>query len=102
MSEHVDVYGMLKALTATLPVGSRMTVETLRDNATGYVWGHEDASGQRVREAYGRVVQGDWDFPIMYATYACLYELGQLTHRQPIQDAYRAFRASRDLNDYVS
>lgn len=98
----VDVWGMYQAMKAMLPMGARNVMDELRETARGYVWGHEDASGRRVREAYGREVCADWEFCHMYGIYHAMYSLGMIGSRQPIQEAYRAFCASRDISSYAS
>jgi hypothetical protein len=98
----VDLSGMYRAMGDMLDhPGARRLMDEMREAARGYVWGHEDAGGQRVREAYGREVCADWEFCHMYGIYYAMYMLGMIGSKQPIQDAYRAFRASQDFGTYV-
>lgn len=107
MSEAVDVYGMFitleEQLTARFP-DSRRSVAACHESlamAVGYVWGREDAGDRKVIEVYGREVQASWEFGYMYGILCLMYRLEMIFSKPTVRDAYNAFRASRDLTEYV-
>jgi hypothetical protein len=107
MGEAVDLYGMFRALEDQLkerfPNYSR-SVEDCRQSlalAIGYVWGREDAGDRKIIEVYGREVQASWEFGYMYGIVCLMYKLEMIYSKPSVCDAFAAFRASRDLREYV-
>jgi hypothetical protein len=79
-------------ILSALPERSRTTVDTLRAQATAYVWGRQDAG------------EGDRDtgisheFADVYGRHAAAFTLELVGFRRNIQDAYDRWRSGGDLN----
>lgn len=102
MASVTDVADAFRTLSMCLDPLSARTVDRLMETARGYVWGMEDHGHDRITVAYGRkIIDASYEFPYMYGIYCCMYELGMLGSRQPIQDAWRCFKAGRDFGDYI-
>lgn len=112
MKNHVDLYGMFEARTKNVRKDPFMTAYRIEQiirqadrslqAAMSYVWGAEDYGHQVVTEVYGRRIDSaSWEFGYMYGLMHFLYLTDQLYSMPCIRDAFVAFRASRDLREYV-
>lgn len=112
MSDQVDLHGMLYALRlrmiAEMSESRRLAafgqIDRLQGKAAAYVWGREDQSGVKIREAYGReLIDASWEFGHMIGievamSYLCGYPWRS---EMSLRDAFAAFTAGRDTWDYV-
>lgn len=113
MSEQVDLYGMREALRLRLLAqdwnqwrinNALRQMDAMQDKAIAYVWGHEDGGGVKITHVYGRkIIDVSWEFGHMIAIMVAASYLGDSTmpHAPNLRHSFAAFRASRDLRDYV-
>lgn len=86
------IYHALLERVKAFGVGAYAEVTELEAVARGYVWGVEDTQGHRLSD---RVAS--WDFSHIYGYYAARYALGEITHRRPVQDAYKCWMAGHNV-----
>lgn len=113
MSDSVDLYGMLIALQQRIEAElyndfhvrqARRRIDSMHEKAIAYVWGREDGGDAQVTEVYGRkVIDASWEFGYMIAIMVAASALGDhtMTSAPNLRHCYAAFRASRDLREYV-
>lgn len=70
----------------------RKQVEILAAQATGYVWGRQDAGESARDTGYSA------DFGYAYGIHAAEYALGLSSSRRNIQDAFNRFKAGEDFS----
>lgn len=64
--------------------------DMLRANATGYVWGLQDAGSA---SAHIREIPVEWEFPKAYREHCEAYELEHTFSRMSVRDAWESWRA---------
>lgn len=113
MSEFVDLHGMLYALKERIKAESYndyqvrqafRQIASLQDKAIAYVWGREDGGEIKISEVYGReIIDASMEFGNMIAIMVAASHLGDysMSHAPNLRHSFAAFRASRDLREYV-
>lgn len=80
------------ALKGKLTEFQLFDVRAMEAKACGYVWGWEDAKGDRIREFVA-----SWDFSILYAQAWARHYLGEAKSVPSVQDAWQAWLSGEHI-----
>jgi hypothetical protein len=93
----LSAYGRFREALARVPEASVKVVERLQGQATAYVWGFQDAGGDKDT---GVSIEFGYAFGVVAAKYE--WPSGGIGSRPNIQDAWQSWREHGEIRDWFT